>query len=67
MIKRNSGFPKPMLPNEKQRYNERGAVERFNGCLKEEFGGNSVMVKGADKVMMHLMFGILVIFAGQII
>ena len=65
--KRNSGFTQPMLPHEKQRYNERSVVERFNGRLKEEFGGSNVMVKGAEKVMMHLMFGVLSIFADQLI
>lgn len=65
--KRNSGSMKSMRPHEKQRYKERSAVERFNGRLKEEFGGNNVMVKGAEKVMMHLMFGILAIFADQLV
>ena len=53
--KRNSGFTKSMQPHEKQRFKERSAVERFNGRLKEEFGGNNVMVKGAEKVTLHLM------------
>ncbi len=44
-----------MQPHEKQRFKERSAVERFNGRLKEEFGGNNVMVKGAEKVTLHLM------------
>lgn len=65
--KRNGAKVRPMAPHEKQRYNERGAVERFNGRLKEEFGGRDVMVKGADKVMMHLMFGVLVVFADQLL
>ncbi len=46
----------PMAPHEAVRYNERTASERCNSRLKEDFGGRSVMVRGADKVMMHLMF-----------
>jgi hypothetical protein len=65
--KRNGQKLRPMAPHEKQRYKQRGAVERFNGRLKEEFGGRDVMVKGADKVMMHLMFGVLAVFADQLI
>ena len=57
----------PMSPHEKARYNERTASERCNSRLKEEFGGRSVMVRGADKVMMHLMFGILALFADQLL
>ena len=30
-------------------YNERTAVERFDGRSKEEFGANNVMVRGAQK------------------
>jgi hypothetical protein len=57
----------PMAPHEALRYNERTACERCNGRLKEEFGGRAVMVRGVDKVMMHLMFGILALFADQLL
>ena len=33
----------PMAPHEARRYSERSVVERFNGRLKEEFGGRNVM------------------------
>lgn len=56
-----------MSPHEAQRYKERSSVERFNGRLKEGFGGRTVMVRGAAKVMMHLMFGIVTLFADQLI
>ena len=49
------------------RYNERTAAERSNARLKDEFGGNHIMVKGASKVMSHLMFGVLVLSADQLI
>ena len=54
-------------PAEVIRYNERTAAERSNARLKDEFGGNRVMVKGAPKVMSHLMFGVLVLSADQLI
>ncbi len=57
----------PMAPHEAQRYNERTASERFNSRLKEAFGGRNVMVRGAEKVMIHLMFGIVALFADQLL
>jgi hypothetical protein len=57
----------PMDPHEVARYRERTAVERFNSRLKEEFGGRNVMVRGAKKVMTHLMFGVIAIFADQVL
>ena len=57
----------PMSPAEALRYNERTVAERFNARLKDEFGGRSVMVRGAEKVRMHLMFGVIVIFADQLL
>jgi hypothetical protein len=59
--------PLPMAPHEARRYNERSAVERFNGRLKEEFGGRNVMVRGAEKVMLHLMFGVVSLFADHLL
>ena len=49
------------------RYNERSNVERVNGRLKDEFGGKSVRVRGHAKVLTHLMFGILVLTADQLL
>ena len=56
----------PMAPHEAQRYKERSSVERANGRLKEDFGANNVMVKGHCKVTQHLMFGVIVLFADQL-
>ena len=39
----------PLAPHEAARYKERTVAERFNGRLKEEFGGGHVMVRGARK------------------
>lgn len=49
------------------RYNERSGGERSNARLKDEFGGRNVRVRGAAKVMAHLMFGVLVLAADQLL
>ena len=49
------------------RYNERSGAERVNANLKENHGGRTVHVRGPAKVMCHLMFGVLVVAATQII
>ena len=52
-------------PAETKRYHERATVERVNGRLKDEFGGRVVRVRGHEKVMCHLMFGILALMINQ--
>jgi hypothetical protein len=49
------------------RYRERTVAERFNSRLKEEFGGQNVMVRGAAKEGLHLMIGLVALFADQLI
>jgi len=49
------------------RYNERTTVERFNARIKDEFGGRSAYVRGAAKVMCHLMFGVLALTVDQLV
>jgi hypothetical protein len=56
-----------MDPATKQRYKVRTTAERVNARLKDDFGGRQVRVKGAHKVMTHLMFGILVLAADQLL
>jgi hypothetical protein len=57
----------PMEPHEAARFDERTTIERVNGRLKDEFGGRSVRVRGAMKVMAHLMFGVLALTVDQIL
>ncbi|MGH7486282.1 MAG: transposase [bacterium] len=64
--KRN-GQAYPMAPHEAARFRERTAVERVHARLKEEFGGQTVRVRGAAKVMAHLMFGILALTVDQLL
>lgn len=56
----------PLAPAERERFGERSACERVNGRLKDFFGGRTVHVRGAAKVMCHLMFGILAITAASL-
>lgn len=53
-------------PADARRYNERTVAERTNARLKSEFGADSIWVRGATKVMSHLMFGVLVLAADQL-
>lgn len=57
----------PMAPQEALRYIERTVSERFNNRLKEEFGGKNVRVRGYEKVKLHLMFGVMALFADHLI
>ena len=42
-------------------------MERVDARLKDEFGGRQIRVRGAKKVMAHLMFGVLALTADQIL
>jgi hypothetical protein len=60
------GEKKLMDPATKARYAERSSAERVNSNLKDNYGGRNIRVKGASKVMAHLMFGVVSITAMQI-
>ena len=49
------------------RYRERSNAERGNSRLKESFGLRFVRVRGNDKVHLHIMFGIIALFADQLL
>ena len=57
----------PLAPHEAARYRERTVEERFNSRLQEGFGAGNVMVRGAAKVRLHLMFGVIARFADQLL
>ena len=42
-------------------------IERVNGRLKDEFGARFIRVRGAGKVMAHLMFGVLALTVDQLL
>lgn len=62
-------FPPEAAPEltwaERERFKERTMVERVNARLKDEFGASHVRVRGAAKVMAHLMFGVLALTVDQ--
>jgi len=56
-----------MPPHQVARFRERTTVERVYARLKDEFGGQTVRVRGAAKVMAHLMFGVLALTVDQLL
>jgi hypothetical protein len=54
-------------PHEALRYKARSSAERINAHLKDSHGGRQVWVRGNEKVMTHLMFGIIVIASEQLL
>jgi hypothetical protein len=60
---RRGGPEMPMEPAQAQRFKERSGSERVNSRLKERYGGRWVRVRGAAKVMAHLMFGLIALTA----
>lgn len=55
-----------LTPSEKIRYRERSTVERGNSDLKDNYGARHIRVKGHEKVMSHLMFGVIAITVKQL-
>ena len=64
---RRRGKKRNFDPAEEVRFRERTTVERVFGRLKDEFGCRMIRVRGSTKVMAHLMFGILVLTADQLL
>lgn len=64
--KRCNGLVVEMDPATRVRYKERTNAERVNSRLKDDFGGRTIKVRGAAKVMAHLMFGVLALTADQL-
>lgn len=56
-----------LSPAQKERYKERTMVERVHARLKDEFGARHIRVRGAKKVMAHLMFGVLALTVDQLL
>ena len=56
-----------LCPAKAERYKIRTMVERVFSRLKDEFGANSIRVRGAKKVMAHLMFGVLALTVDQLL
>ena len=61
------GEKNEFAPHEAERYKARSSAERVNAHLKDHHGGRQIWVRGNEKVMTHLMFGILVITSEQLL
>jgi len=57
----------PFEPATARRFKQRTSVERVNSQIKDNFGAMFVRVRGASKVMCHLMFGVLSCAAVQLL
>jgi hypothetical protein len=55
------------LPKNQSHVANEAAPPRANSRLKEDFGASNVMVKGHSKVTLHLMLGVVVLFADQLL
>jgi hypothetical protein len=60
------GEKQGMEAHRAQRYKQRSSSERVNANLKDNYGGRFVRVRGAKKVMAHLMFGLIALTANQL-
>lgn len=52
---------------EQDRLGERTMIERVYSRLKDQFGARSIRVRGASKIMAHLMFGVLALTVDQLL
>jgi transposase len=52
---------------EQDRFAERTMVERVFSRLKDQFGARVIRVRGASKIMAHLMFGVLALSVDQLL
>jgi hypothetical protein len=53
--------------DDKQRFRKRTVIEQLNARLKDEFGGRLIYLRGARKIMAHLMFGIVALTVDQLL
>ena len=65
--KTRNGIKVPFDPATAQRYQVRTTVERAYSRLKDEFGARHVRVRGHRKVHSHIMFGVVALFADQLL
>jgi hypothetical protein len=65
---RRGGVPTDKIfdPATNRRYKERSTAERGNSRLKDEFGLRQLRVRGHAKAHLHIMFGVIALFADQL-
>jgi hypothetical protein len=54
-------------PATRERYKHRTTAERGNSRLKDEFGLRHLRVRGNAKAHMHIMSGVVALFADQLL
>ena len=54
-------------PGAARRFCERTTAERGNSRLKDGFGARHLRVRGYEKAHLHIMFGVLALFADQLL
>ena len=64
--KRGGEEPIPWEADRVRRYHERTTAERGNSRLKDEFGLRHLRVRGHSKAHLHIMLGIMALFADQL-
>jgi hypothetical protein len=57
----------PFDPATAVRFRERTTAERGNSRLKDDFGGRHLRVRGHAKAHLHVMFGLVALFADQLL
>ena len=57
----------PLEPASLLRFRERSVAERGNSRLKDEFGCRNLRVRGHPKAHLHVMLGVLALFADQLL
>jgi hypothetical protein len=57
----------PLEPASVLRFRERSVAERGNSRLKDEFGCRNLRVRGHPKAHLHVMLGVLALFADQLL
>jgi hypothetical protein len=65
-LPRHGHEPEQMHPAQHQRYGLRTLIERLTARLKDEFGGRSIRVRGAAKILTHLLLGVLILTVDQL-
>ena len=56
-----------LCPAKAERFKTRTMVERVFGRLKDEFAADQIRVRGAKKVMSHLMFSVIALTVDQLL
>jgi len=64
---RATGSDRLLDPAMRERFRHRTTAERGNSRLKDEFGLRNLRVRGHAKAHLHIMFGVIALFADQLL